>query len=81
MRWLATPMRTLVPSSCSANMRAQAFAQSGGVDDLAVAQHAGAQVGDRALGDHDLAVDADLGGGDVARVELETDDGLLLAAA
>ena len=37
--------------------------------------------GDRALADHDLAVHVDFGGSNVARVQLETDDGLLLAAA
>ena len=81
MRWLATPMRTFVPSVVVGEHRAQDFAESRRVDDLAVTQHARAQVGDRALADHDLAVHVDFGGGDVARIQLETDDGLLLAAA
>ena len=48
------------------------------VGDLAVADDARAQMRDRAAGDGDRAVDAHLGGGDVARVELEPDDGGLL---
>jgi hypothetical protein len=48
------------------------------VGDLAVPDDAGAQRGDGAARDGDRAVDAHLGGGDVARVELEPDDGGLL---
>jgi hypothetical protein len=48
------------------------------VGDLAVPDDPGAQRGDGAAGDGDRAVHAHLGGGDVARVELEPDDGGLL---
>ena len=48
--------------------------QLGRVDDLAVAQDAGPQLGDRAALEGDRAVHADFGGGDMARVELEPDD-------
>ena len=44
------------------------------VGDLAVAHDAGPELGDRAAGQGEGAVDADLGGGDVAGVELEPDD-------
>jgi hypothetical protein len=55
--------------------RLQGLGELGRVDDLAVAQRAGAQVGDRTALEGDRAVDGDLGRGDMARVELEPDDG------
>ena len=48
------------------------------VDDLAVADDAGSQLGDRAAGQGDVAVDGHLGGGEMAGVELEPDDAGLL---
>ena len=61
--------------------RAQLVGERGRVRDLAVTQDAGRSCGHGALLDRELAVDVDLGGGEVARIELETDDGLVLAAA
>ena len=49
-----------------------------GVGDVAVAEDPLAQQGDRAALDGDAAVDGDLGGGEVPRVELEPDEGGLL---
>jgi hypothetical protein len=59
---------------------AQLLGERQRIGDLAVAHDAGAQVGDRALRHCDGAIDRDLGGRDMARVELETDDRVLAAA-
>ena len=63
--------------------RLQRLGERDRVDDLAVAHDAGLELGDRAAGQCDGAIDADLGGGEVAGVELEPDDaglgGTLLA--
>ena len=55
--------------------RAQGIGEAGGIGRLPVAQQAGPQGGDGAAADADGPVDAHLGGGDVAGVELEPDDG------
>src|SRR5215208_3380912 len=54
---------------------AQRLGQGGRVGGLAVAQDAGPQRGDRALRDAHAAVDLHFGGGKVAGVEVEPDDG------
>ncbi len=54
---------------------AQRLGQGDRIGRLAVAQDAGPQRGDRALLDGHAAVDVNLGGGDVAGVEIEPDDG------
>ena len=63
--------------------RLQRLGQGDGIGDLAVAHDAGPKLGDRAAGQGDGAIDADLGGGEMAGVELEADDaglgGTLLA--
>ena len=74
MRWLAMPRRTRLGRSCSSKSARSASARAAGSVDLAVAQDAGAQVRDRAALEGERAVDADLGGGEVAGVELEADD-------
>ena len=54
--------------------RLDGLRESDRVGDLAVAHDAGPELGDRAAGQGEGAVDADFGGGDVAGVELEPDD-------
>ena len=81
IRWLATPSRTLLRQIVVGEQLAQLLGERDGVGDLAVAHDAGTQVGDAPFGDRELPVDLDLGGGEMARIHLEPDDGLLLAAA
>ena len=83
MRWWAMPSRTRLGSSFSAKSVLSASARAIGIGDLAVAHDAGPELGDRAAGQGEGAIDADFGGGEVAGVELEADDaglgGTLLA--
>ena len=74
IRWLAMPRRTR-GEVVGREELAQRLGQGDGVGGLAVAQDAGTQCDDRALLDGHAAVDVDLGGGDVAGVEVEPDDG------
>ena len=61
---------------------AQRLGERDRVGDLAVAQRSpGRRSATAPLRDRDVAVDRDLGGREVARVQLEPDDGVLLAAA
>jgi len=57
--------------------RLERLRQSDGVGDFAVADHAGLELGDRATSQREGAIDADLGGREMARVELEPDDAAL----
>ena len=75
MRWLAMPRRTRFGKLVLGEERLERLGQGGDVGDLAVAQDARAQSGDGAALERQRAVDGDLGGGDVAGVELEADDG------
>ena len=74
IRWLAMPRRTRLGRSCSSN-RCEGVGERGRVGDVPVAQDAGAQVRDGAALERQRAVDVDRGGGHVAGVELEPDDG------
>ena len=62
--------------------RLERLRKSDRIGDLAVAHDAGLELGDRTAGQGEGSVDADFGGGEVARVELEAHDagvgGLLL---
>ena len=55
--------------------RLQRLGQGGRVGHLAVAQHAGTQGSDGAALERQRAVDVDLGGGEMAGIEVEPDDG------
>ena len=74
MRWWAMPRRTRLGSSCSAKSALSGLGERDRIGDLAVAHDAGPELGDRAAGQGEGAVDADFGGGEVAGVELEPDD-------
>ena len=74
IRWWAMPSRTRLGSSFSAKSALTRLGESDRIGDLAVAHDAGPELGDGAAGQGDGAVDADLGGGEVAGVELEADD-------
>ena len=81
MRWCAMPRRTRLGELVLGEERLDGLRERDRVGDLAVAHDAGPELGDRAAGQGEGAVDADLGGSDVAGVELEPDDAGLLGNA
>ena len=74
IRWWAMPRRTRLGSSFSAKSVLSASARAIGSATSPSRMMPGRELGDRAAGQGEGAVDADLGGGDVAGVELEPDD-------
>ena len=78
MRWFATPRRTELREVVLGEEGLERLGERRRVGDLTVAQDAGPQLGVRAALDGDVAVHADLGGRDVAGVEIEPDDRLVL---
>ena len=75
MRWLATPMRTRLPSLCSANMSRRTADERLDVDDLAVTHDAGRERRRSGALDGHLAR-ASFDGGDVAGLDVESDESL-----
>ena len=74
MRWWAMPSRTRLGSSFSAKSVLSASARAIGSATSPSRMTPGRELGDRAAGQREGAIDADLGGGEVAGVELEADD-------
>ena len=74
MRWWAIPSRTRLGSSFSAKSVLSASARAMGSATSPSRMTPGCELGDRAAGQGEGAIDAHLGGGEVAGVELEADD-------
>ena len=72
------PRRTRLGQVVLGEERLDGLGERDRIGDLAVAHDAGPELGDRAAGQGEGAVDGDLGGSDVAGVELEPDDAGLL---
>ena len=81
MRWLATPRRTVVGRSFSVKSLRSSSVSATGSATSPSRRMPGRSSATAPLDDRHAPLDVDLGGGEVARVQLEPDDGLLLAAA